>query len=400
MASTAEQIRTFRGPALLSYGFRPFFLFGAIWAALAVAIWLPMLTGVLTLPTAFDALQWHAHELIYGYVPAIVAGFLLTAVPNWTGRLPVTGTPLLGLFALWVAGRLAVFASASLGLLAAAAIDAAFLVVLGAVVAREIVAGRNTRNLKVLGIVGVLLAGNVTFHTEALQGLATGLGTRIGVSATLLLIILIGGRIIPSFTRNWLARQSPGPLPAPFGRLDLAAITVAGAALAAWIAAPGSQPTAGLALLAAILHCARLARWAGARTLGEPLVAILHVAYAFVPLGFALQALAIVRPDAIAPSGAVHAWTTGAIGLMTLAVMTRASLGHTGQPLTATWPIQLIYIAAITAACARIAAAFGLLRDPMLSVSATAWVLAFVGFAVYYGPLLLRSRPSASDRPA
>jgi uncharacterized protein involved in response to NO len=207
------------------------------------------------------------------------------------------------------------------------------------------------------------------------------------------LIMLIGGRIIPSFTRNWLARQAPGPLPAPFARFDAAAMIAGGAAVVAWTVAPGAQPTVWLALLAALLHSLRLARWTGWRTLGEPLVTILHMAYAFVPLGFALLALAIVRPDVIQPSGALHAWTTGAIGLMTLAVMTRASLGHTGQPLTATWPIRLIYIAAVTAALGRIAAAFTFLREPMLHVSAAAWVLAFVGFAVVYGPLLLRPRP-------
>jgi uncharacterized protein involved in response to NO len=322
-------------------------------------------------------------------VPAIVAGFLLTAVPNWTGRLPVTGMPLLALFALWVAGRLAVVGSAGLGPGIAAAIDVSFLLALGGVVARELIAGRNTRNLKVLAAVGVLLAGNLTFHVEALQGLTTGYGVRIGISAVLVLIMLIGGRIIPSFTRNWLVRQAPGPLPAAFGRFDVAAIVTAGAALVAWTAAPASQATAWL-LLTAVLHTARLARWAGERTLGEPLVTILHVAYAFVPLGFALLALANVRPDVIPASGALHAWTTGAIGLMTLAVMTRASLGHTGQPLTATWPIRAIYVAAITAAVTRVAAAFGLAREPMLYVSATAWVLAFAGFVIVYGPLLLR----------
>jgi uncharacterized protein involved in response to NO len=174
MTSSAKRIRTYRGPALLSYGFRPFFLFGAVWAALAIAIWLPMLGGQIKLPTAFAAHQWHAHELIYGYVPAVVAGFLLTAVPNWTGRLPVTGAPLLALFALWAAGRLAVLISERLGPGLAAGIDVSFLLALGAVVAREIVAGRNTRNLKVLAAVGVLLAGNLTFHVEALHGFTTG----------------------------------------------------------------------------------------------------------------------------------------------------------------------------------------------------------------------------------
>ncbi|MGA7115981.1 MAG: NnrS family protein, partial [Hyphomicrobium sp.] len=144
MTTSAEQIRTFRGPAILSYGFRPFFLFGALWAALALPIWLAMLLGYLTLPTAFAPIDWHTHELIFGYVPAIAAGFLLTAVPNWTGRLPVVGTPLLILFLAWLSGRFAILVSAWIGAPYAAAIDLLFLAGLGAVIAREIIAGNNT----------------------------------------------------------------------------------------------------------------------------------------------------------------------------------------------------------------------------------------------------------------
>lgn len=392
MATSAEQIRNYRGPALLSYGFRPFFLFGALWAAMAVAIWLPMLAGSLTLPTAFDPIQWHTHELIFGYVPAIVAGFLLTAVPNWTGRLPVTGTPLLALFALWAAGRAAILVSASLGAGLAAIIDLAFLAALAAVVAREIIAGNSLSNLKVLAAIALLFTGNAAFHAEAVLSLGDGHGVRIGIAATLLLIMLIGGRIVPSFTRNWLVRQGPGRLPQPFGRFDMVAIAGAGVALATWIVAPSAAVTAWLAAGAAGLHAYRLSRWAGERTASEPLVTILHVAYAFVPLGFALLALGVLRPDVILPSGALHAWTAGAVGLMTLAVMTRASLGHTGQPLTATAPIQAIYAAAIIAALSRIVAAFGIAREPLLHLSATAWVLAFLGFVLVYAPLLATSR--------
>ena len=214
MPTTAERVRTHTGPAILSYGFRPFFLFGAVWAALVVAVWLPMLGGLLTLPTALSPLEWHVHELIYGYVPAIVAGFLLTAVPNWTGRLPVTGTPLLALVSVWAAGRLAVLLSARIGAPLAAAIDLLFLACLAGVIAREIIAGRNLGNLKVLALVGLLLIGNAVFHAEAsLMNGGSGYGIRIGIGGAVLLITLIGGRIIPSFTRNWLARQSPGRLP-------------------------------------------------------------------------------------------------------------------------------------------------------------------------------------------
>jgi len=392
MATSSQHIRAYAGPAILSYGFRPFFLAGALWAALAVAIWLPVLAGSITLPTRLAPIDWHVHELVFGYVPAIVAGFLLTAVPNWTGRLPVVGTPLLLLFAAWAAGRLAMLLSRPLGGTAAAAIDLLFLAMLGTVIGREILAGKNWRNLRVLAGVALLFAGNLLFHLEAISAIGRGHGLRLGVSAAVLLIMLIGGRIIPSFTHNWLARRPQGRLPRTFDRFDAAVMIVSAAGLAAWVVVPEARFTAVLGLVAAAMNAARLGRWAGERTAKEPLVLILHVAYAFVPIGFLLLALAILAPGAVAASGAVHGWTAGAISLMTLAVMTRASLGHTGQPLTATRPIQLIYLAAIVAGVARIVAAFGVLRVPMLHASATAWVLAYLGFAVVYAPLLMRRR--------
>lgn len=392
MTTSAQQIRAYRGSALLSFGFRPFFLFGALWAALAVAIWLPMLRGAVHVPTALSPIEWHVHELIFGFVPAIVAGFLLTAVPNWTGRLPVTGQPLLILVSLWVAGRLAIFFSALLGARFAAVADLAFLAALAAIVAREIIASKQRNNLKILVLVGLLFAANAAFHIENQFGAGQGHAVRAGLSAIVLLMIVIGGRIIPSFTRNWLTRRPAGALPAPFDRFDLVTVAAATCALAAWVAAPSAYLTAWIALTAAALHLARLNRWAGYRTAAEPLVLILHVAYVFIPAGFALLALAILAPGVVLPSGALHAWTVGAIALMTLAVMTRASLGHTGQSLTATRRIQAIYCSAFLAALARIAAAFGLARDPMLILSVAAWVAAFAGFAIVYGPLLTNPR--------
>lgn len=395
MATTAEQMRRYTGPAILSFGFRPFFLFGAVWAAIAVALWLPMLAGQLALPSAFGPLEWHVHELLYGFLPAIIAGFLLTAVPNWTGRLPVTGAPLLALFLLWLAGRVVVLVSEWIGPLTAAVVDLAFLAGLAAVIAREIIAGKNTRNLKVLLAVGLLLVGNAVFHAEVLFGTGASYGARIGIAAAVLLIMLIGGRIIPSFTRNWLVRQGSGRLPIPFARFDIAVMLASGAALVSWIVLPDQVATAILAIVAGVLNAIRLARWAGDRTTAEPLVLVLHAAFAFVPLGFVLLALGIIAPEVLAPAGALHSWTAGAIGLMTLAVMTRASLGHTGRPLTATRGIQLIYLAVFVSALARIVAAFDIAREPLLHLSATAWVLGFGGFAVIYAPMLTRRAASS-----
>ncbi|HXF89702.1 MAG TPA: NnrS family protein [Xanthobacteraceae bacterium] len=388
--------RNYSGPAFLSYGFRPFFLGGAAWAALAVLLWLPLYFGEFALPTAVRPHDWHVHEMLYGYVAAVIAGFLLTAIPNWTGRLPVNGTPLAALFALWLGGRLAVMLSAKIGPALAATIDVTFLVALAAVALREIVAGRNWRNLRVLAVIGLLIAGNVTFHLETAWRGYSEYGARIGLAAIIFLITLIGGRIVPSFTRNWLARRPPGRLPAPFGRFDGLCMAVGAVALAGWIAAAEHQVTGLLLVAAGLLHAARLARWAGERTTSDRLVLVLHVGYAFVPLGFLLAGSAVFW-SAVPPGAAIHAWGAGAIATMTLAVMTRASLGHTGRPLAATPGTQLIYGLVVAAALLRIVAAF----EPSLFLyhaAAFAWIAAFGGFVVSYGPLLIGMQPVWSRR--
>ena len=224
------RLRDYRGPALLSYGFRPFFLFGSLYAGLAVLTWLPVLNGQIELASAFAPREWHVHEMLYGFVPAIVTGFLLTAIPNWTGRLPLQGMPLLTLLAVWMAGRAAIALSAFTGWIAAAAIDSAFLLLMLAAAAREILAGKNWGNLKIVAIISILGAGNVAFHLEAHFRGSADYSVRAGVAAVILLITLIGGRVVPSFTRNWLARREPGRMPHPFGRFDMG--TVAASAIA------------------------------------------------------------------------------------------------------------------------------------------------------------------------
>ena len=393
MASTASQVRSYSGPAILSFGFRPFFLGGAIWAALALALWLPFLSGTIELPTAFTPVYWHIHELLYGYLPAVVAGFLLTAVPNWTGRLPVVGTPLLILFATWLAGRVAIMFSSLLGPWLAALIDLSFLVLLATVIAREIIASGNMRNLKVLVLVGLLLIGNGVFHLESTLELDTGYGIRTGLAAAVLLISLIGGRVIPSFTRNWLSQNSSGRLPVPFAKYDMITIALSALALGVWIIFPDTYISALLCGLAGLMHFVRLARWAGVRTFAQPLVFILHMGYLFIPIGFILIPIHFFAPNLVTISAAIHAWTTGAIGLMTLAIMTRASLGHTGHALIATPVTRLIYLFAFLAAITRLLAAFNIDQTLMLQISALNWFLAFAGFALAYGPLLSKPRP-------
>ena len=389
--ATMQKLRAYQGPALFSHGFRPFFFFGAIYAGAMVPLWLAIFAGDVTLPSVLAPRDWHVHEMLFGYVAAVIAGFLLTAVPNWTGRLPIQGTPLMILFSAWLAGRLAVTFSAFIGWEIALAIDAVFLLLLAAAAAREIVAGRKWNNLKVVGIISLLAAANVAFHVEAHFGGVAEYSTRIGVGLVVTLVCLIGGRIVPSFTRNWLARREAGRLPVPFNRFDAITMAAGVCAMIVWIVTPSGRFTAAILGVAGVLHIVRLARWAGDRTISDRLVLILHIAYAFVPAGFLLAALAAL--DIVAPSAGIHAWTGGAIGSMTIAVMTRASLGHTGQALSASIATQLVYASIVIAALARVCAALEPTHSvPLLTVAGVAWAVAFLGFALVYAPLLCRVR--------
>jgi uncharacterized protein involved in response to NO len=385
------RLRAYSGPAILSYGFRPFFLFGAIYSSLAILIWLPMFFGSIELPIALAPRDWHVHEMLYGYLPAVMTGFLLTAIPNWTGRMPLQGGPLLVLVTFWLAGRLAVCFSALIGPDLAAVIDVSFLVLVAAVCARKILTGRNWRNLPVLAVLTVFIMGNAAFHAEYILTGTVDFGIRIGIAAALILVMLIGGRIIPSFTRNWLVRENPGRLPVAFARFDILVLAASAIALVFWIWSPEALLTGSALLTVAALHTTRLARWAGDRTYKDRLVLVLHVAYAFVPLGFLLLAAAAF--GFVAQSAGIHAWTAGAIGMMTLAVMTRASLGHTGRVLVASAFTQTIYAAAFTAAIMRICAALEPRWSLILSIVAgLAWTAAFWLFAIEYGPILCTGR--------
>jgi len=390
--------RSQTGPALLSAGFRPFFLLAAAWAALAVPLWLAFFAGAGAVPTLLLPPIWHAHEMIYGYAAATVAGFMMTAIPNWTGRMPLQGASLAGLAVLWIAGRIAVLFSADIGAVGAAVLDLAFPVAFVAVIAREIVAGRNWRNLPMVGALTLLLVGNALVHAEALGWSASGeLGNRIGIATLLMLISLIGGRIVPSFTRNWLTRQRPDrTAPASsFGWADRGALGATALAVIAWVAAPEAATTAWLALIAAVAQGVRLVRWRGAGTWREPLLWVLHLGYGWLALGFLLLAVNGFAP-LLPATAALHAFTVGAIGTMTLAVMTRASLGHTGRKLTAGRGTTAIYVLVTVAALLRLLAPLaGAQYLLVLNLAGGAWAGAFGLFVVLYGPPLLTPRIAA-----
>jgi len=392
--TTSEKRRAYTGPAIFSLGFRPFFFGAALWAALAMTLWIMVVAAEVDLPSRFSPVDWHLHEFVFGYTTAVIAGFLMTAVPNWTGRMPVMGWPVAALAALWLAGRLAILFSAYLPVLVAPIVDVSFLVALGLVIGREIIAGKNWRNLKVFIILILILAANVLFHVEAATTAGfDGYGIRMAVAMIVFLIILVGGRIIPSFTRNWLARRPPGRLPTAFNNFDKAVMVLSAVALALWVVLPESLATRPLAAIAALAHFARLVRWAGWRTGAEPLLAVLHIGYLFIPTGFLMLSLGEWMPGWTRASQIPHAWTAGAIGVVTLAMLTRTSLGHSGRPLTATKAVTAIYAFVITSVLARLLAEFLPDYSLLLDIAGTFWILGFSGFVIYYTPILFKKRP-------
>ncbi len=374
----------------LSGGFRPFFLLGALAMATSVLAWIPLLLGVWELPSAFSPRDWHVHAMLFGGIPALVAGFALTAVSNWTGRPPVRGRELLFLVMLWLAGRAAVLVSAHIGAGAAAVIDLAFLLALTLVLAREVLAGKNYRNLRVVGVVALLGLANAAFHAEAwLFGFAD-YAARAGIAIVIILIMLVGGRIVPAFTRNWLAMRRSAKLPAGFSRLDAATMAVSILALAFWIVMPASAAVAAGLLVAGLLNLLRLSRWCGLQTRAEPLLFILHVGYAMIPLGFMAVGGSILAPGTVDPGAALHVWTLGAFGIMTLAVMTRASRGHCGQSLTAGRCEIAIFALVLIGLAARLLSPYaGGWTAQALELAALAWAASYLTFAIGYARMLL-----------
>ncbi len=376
-------------PALFSYGFRPFFLGGALTAALAVPLWLAMVATGAEPPGPFSASSWHVHEMIFGYIAAVVAGFVLTAVPNWTGRLPVTGWPLIGLFVLWLAGRAA---SAAMPWPAAAAvIDMAFLVTLAAVVWREIVAGRHLGSVPVAALITVFAFANLLFHLQDPWPAVAGYGQRLALGAAALLISLIGGRITPSFTRNWMAKAGLSPLPTPFNRFDKLTIMATVAAVGLWVGLPEALVTGWALVMAGALHLVRVARWRGINATREPIVLIMHLGYLWLAVSLLLMGLAALDPASISGAAALHALGAGAVGTMTLAVMTRASLGHTGRTIATSPATLAVYILVTLGALLRVAAP--MVPELYLAILFTGgglWSAAFALFALAYAPVLLK----------
>lgn len=396
MLTNAERLdlrrkRLAASPPILRGGFRPFFLGAGVWAIVSLALWLTVLLGWLPGDFAGDPLAWHRHEMLFGFVGAAIAGFVLTAVPNWTGRLPIAGLGLAALFSGWMLGRLLPLLVPAGSWLPAAA-DGGFYLVLAALLGREIVQSRN-RNLPVVAAIG-LFGMAATIDRLEIAGLLAqqGWGWRGGVALALMLIALIGGRIVPSFTRNWLsARGGREPLPSQADRFDLLVLWLTGASLCSWLALSGSAIAGGLLLLAGIGNGLRLARWQGWRCATNPLLLVLHVGYLWLATGLALLGLA--QFGMVPQTAAIHAVSAGAMGTMILAVMSRASLGHTGRPLVARPGTIAAFVLVTVAAIVRVLAALPLGEaSMMLAVAGISWLGAFALFLVTYVPVLCGPR--------
>jgi uncharacterized protein involved in response to NO len=385
---------SYQGPAFLSYGFRPFFLCAALFAGVAIPIWALILTGWTDSPFRYAPRDWHVHEMLFGFLPAVITGFLLTAMPNWTDRPPLRGTPLLALVTLWLAGRLTIAMPWPTPLVSAL-IDTAYLAVLAAIVWREIVAGKAWDRAPIGIVISLYATANILFHVLTLSGSETDLPERMAVALMMLLLTLIGGRVTPSFTSDYLAERGlPDQIPS-FSRYDGLAILLTAVAALSWVIQPQAITTGWFLIIAGLANIVRLSRWRGWATWREPIVLILHVGYGWLAFSLLIIGGATLG-FGLKPADAVHALTTGAVGAMTMAVMTRASLGHTGRPKEADRLTVLIYMLVNLGALLRVFGPMtGLPANLMLGAAAAAWSAAYLLFAAVYGPYL--TRPSLDE---
>ena len=382
----------YEGPAFLSYGFRPFFLGAALFAGLVVLTWVALFAGQIQAEFLYPAREWHVHEMLFGYLPALIAGFLLTAMPNWTDRMPLRGAPLLLMFLLWLAGRLLVMVPVAGGPVTAG-VDGAFLVILAAYLWREIIAAGVWDRVPIGALVSFFAGANILFHLSALQGRPTDFPERLALSVMTVMLTVIGGRLTPTFTREFFIKEKIPQPPEVFSLVDGGAILLVLVGVIGWIAQPESQWTGLLLIGGGVASLVRLIRWKGWLTWPEPLVLILHVGYGWVGL-FLLVLGGSILGFGLSTANAVHVLTSGAMGTMTLAVMTRASLGHTGRPRHADWLTAAMYLLVNVGALLRIFASNvetpTVLTHTMLGLSALGWSGAYLLFVFRYGPYLVR----------
>ena len=371
---------------VLGLGFRPFFLLAGIFATFIVPFWLLVFAGKVTLPNDLWPAAWHAHEMVFGFAVAVLAGFLLTAVRNWTNQPTPSGAPLAALVALWLLGRVAILFERTSAHGLVAAIDLAFVPALALVIARPIVASRNWRNLAFVPLLLLLFAANVLFHVGPAAW--TSRATKLAVDVILLVIMVMGGRVIPSFTAGALSVEVR-----KHRFLDWGSVVAMGAVTVLELV-PGATRAAGVAaIVAGVLNAARMAGWHSARTRHKPILWVLHVGYAWIAIGLVLQGLAAFIPGWL-PSAPTHALTVGAIGVLILGMTSRVSMGHTGRMLTVPRSMTVAYALLSLAALVRAVGPLVLPSAYMaeLVLSGTLWAAAFGVFTVVYLPILTSPR--------
>ncbi len=377
---------------LFTYPFRIFFLIVGIYGFAIVLAWMGFLFGGLALPVGWSPLHWHSHEMLFGFTAPAIAGFILTAVCNWTGAPPLQGAKLSLLVCVWFLGRAAMWLASYLPLLLVALLDMMFLLALAIVLLQILVRHGNRRNLPLGGMILLLALANLLMHIGFNTG-GTGWlqqGQALAMGLVTLIMLVIGGRIIPLFTANWFRNQGLPVVVTARPMLDLGSIIVTAALIPAeWVAYPWL--TGILALTAAFLNGWRLCSWKGWHTGREPLLWILHLGYTWVVIALLLKGLSAFA--LVTPASWQHALGAGAMGTLILGVMTRVALGHTGRPLKLPAFGRLIYAGITVAALCRVGAALGWI-DYRLGVmlAAVGWCFAFSLFVVIYWPILSRSR--------
>ena len=377
---------------ILALGFRPFFLLAAIFAAAAIPLWLLIYQGMLDPVSYLPPTIWHGHEMIFGFAVAVIAGFLLTAAANWTGRRTASGPALAALVALWIAGRVVIVVGDGMPAWLVIAIDVAFLPILAVALAIPILAAGNRRNIifpVVLLVLGLL---NLSIHLGALGAIDwdAGRGVRVAIDLILLMIGVLGGRVIPSFTKNALpqARVNPCPKASVLALVSLAALAICEVATANPIA------TGACALAAGIINALRMRGWGSLATLRHPILWILHVGYGWIAVGLILRGMADLF-DIIPLDAGIHALTLGAIGSMIIGMMSRVALGHTGRSIIPARLTVAAYWLVNAAALLRVlfaAVSDDDLRFTVLMGSGVSWSLAFLFFAIVYLPILSNPR--------
>lgn len=384
---------------IFGYGFRPHFLLAGLGALVLIPAWALHLVAGLPLGSDWPPTLWHAHEVLYGFIAAAIAGFLLTAVPSWTGQKGYAGKPLALMATLWVLARVLAASSARWPPLLVAVVDLSFLLVLAALVALPLLRSRN-RNTPLLFVVLLFWLCNAGFHLALLRAdpPAARLCLLLGIDLVLVLVTVVGGRIVPAFTSSGLRQAGLTATITSRRWLDVIAVGSMVLVAASDAFLPDGIASGVIAAVAALAQALRLAQWQGFRTWRQPLVWVLHVAYAWLPVGLALKAATLLG-GLLVGAFWLHALTIGALATMIVAVMTRASLGHSGRPLEAHPLTTLAYLLLSAAAIVRVfgLAWMGLVYPQVIVLSALLWTVTFALFLGIYAPILWG--PRADGRP-